>query len=129
MIKFVHLKSRRNDCRGRTQRSRGLDDPIIGKTKCKVRIVVRGDQELKHRDSKNIFSPVASTDGIRMALMLFSTKKIKVKQLDLRTAYFHGRRQQPIYISLPLGHPKRDGRKFVWKTRTVDDPIISRSQQ
>ena len=93
-------------------------DAILHKVKHKVRIVVRGDQEEKFKQKENIYAPVANMDSIRLLFHLSNHRRFIIKQVDIKNAFLNGRRTDPIYISLPIGHPQRNANTMVWQTYT-----------
>ena len=84
-----------------------------GRKKC--RIVVRGDLERGSKSKEN-YSPTADGTSIRLVAGLAASKGWPLRQLDVSTAYLYGRTSEPIFVELPEGHPKRDGRSMVYKT-------------
>ena len=84
-----------------------------GRKKC--RIVVRGDLERGSKSKEN-YSPTADGTSIRLVAGLAASKGWPLRQLDVSTAYLYGRTSEPIFVELPEGHPKRDGRNMVYKT-------------
>ena len=78
---------------------------VLNKKLCKVRFVASGDLLVK----KSIFfSPVASQVGLRVFLIMAMLHGYrKIAQLDVSTAFIYGRLDDFIYITLPIGHPKR----------------------
>ena len=79
--------------------------------------MVRGDLEDKFKGKNNIYSPVAGLDCIRMIIMICLMFRLRTRQIDIKTAFLYGKRKRPIYLRIPLGHPKRN-ENFVWKTYT-----------
>ena len=80
----------------------------------KTRIVVRGD--LQHDTDLDVYSPTANAVAVRLVVGLAAANDWKLRQLDVKNAYLHGRTETPTYIELPTGHPKKDGKQKVYKT-------------
>ena len=92
-------------------------DGIAQRIKHKVRIVVRGDVEQQPLERKALYSPVAHSDSIKTILALSGAKQMKIRQCDIKTAYLYGRRQEEVYLELPIGHKDRAKRENVWVTK------------
>jgi len=89
-------------------------DNVTGKEVLKVRLAARGDLEKNRPD--NVFSPTIGNDELRIFLTGMRAKGCYVYQGDCPGAYLNGRLQEPIYLHLPQGHPKRTSkREFVYK--------------
>jgi len=89
-------------------------DNILQKNICKVRFVARDDLQ---QHSTNFYSPVAGQLVFRFFIHIACYLQLfPIQQLDVSNAFIYGRLNNPIYISLPMGHEKKDGRKYVWKT-------------
>ena len=80
----------------------------------KTRIVVRGD--LQDATDLDVYSPTANAVAVRLVVGLAAAKGWKLRQLDVKNAYLHGRTEAPTFIELPSGHPKKDGKQKVYKT-------------
>ena len=80
----------------------------------KTRIVVRGD--LQDATDLEVYSPTANAVAVRLVVGLAAARGWKLRQLDVKNAYLHGRTEAPTFIELPSGHPKKDGKQKVYRT-------------
>src|SRR5216683_3913478 len=55
------------------------------------------------------FSPVVHFETIRALLTMVASKKLKVRQLDIKGAYLNGILTEPIYMEQPVGFEDRSG--------------------
>ena len=53
-----------------------------------------------------------------MLLSIAGIKKHYICQLDIKTAFLLGKRESPILIQLPKGHPKKRQNDYCWTTLT-----------
>ena len=90
-------------------------DAVNGVIKAKCRFAARGDQE---KVENSLFAPVASGDLIRTTLAIMLQINYPCRQLDIKTAFLNGRRKEPFYVRLPLGHEERDNGRNCWKSYT-----------
>ncbi len=71
--------------------------------KYKARLVARGFTQRPGLDYDKMFSPVVRFETIRVLLAMVTSKKLKVRQLDVKGAYLNGILTQPIYMEQPTG--------------------------
>lgn len=67
----------------------------------KARLVTKGYVQQKGIDYDETFSPVARYDIVRM--LLAASKKLKVKQFDIKTAFLYGTLEEEVYFEQPEG--------------------------
>jgi len=60
-------------------------------------------------DYNETFSPVIHFKTIRALLAMVPSKKLKVRQLDVKGAYLNGILTQPIYMEQPTGFDDKSG--------------------
>ena len=89
-------------------------DALSGLLLPKSRFCIRGDKE-KSEDGRKVglYSPVVSTDVIRTLFCIVVLFALKIRQMDIRTAFLNGSTPKTYYVQLPLGHPLRK-RGYVW---------------
>ena len=79
--------------------------------KYKAQLVARGFTQRPGLDYNETFSPVVHFETIRALLVMVASKKLKVRQLDVKGAYLNGVLTQPIYMEQPIGFD--DGSRLV----------------
>ena len=89
-------------------------DALSGLLLPKSRFCIRGDKE-KSEDGRKVglYSPVVSSDVIRTLFCIVVLFALKIRQMDIRTAFLNGSTPKTYYVQLPLGHPLRK-RGYVW---------------
>eukprot|EP00924_Labyrinthula_sp_SR-Ha-C_P002217 augustus_masked-scaffold_19-processed-gene-4.37-mRNA-1 protein AED:0.39 eAED:0.40 QI:0/-1/0/1/-1/1/1/0/1346 len=80
-------------------------DNISGAVKRKVRLAARGD--LQFDRPENCYSPAAGALELRLFICLAKGFGWYVKQGDCPSAYLNGRMDEPVYLLLPNGHPRK----------------------
>lgn len=75
----------------------------------KARLVAREDKQLKGKDYKHAFSPVAKFASVRILIALVAMKN---EQLDINNTFLHGYVEEEIYTKPPLGYIDRNEGKF-----------------
>ena len=80
--------------------------------KFKARLVVKGYNQIYGIDFKDTFSPVTTYTTVRVLLAIAAQFGMKVKQLDVKTAFLHGEIDTVIYVKQPEGC--HDGTDKVW---------------
>ncbi len=77
--------------------------------KYKAWLVARGFTQRPGLDYGETFSPVMCFETIRVLLVMVASKKLKVRQLDVKGAYLNGTLTQPIYMEQPIGFDDGSG--------------------
>ena len=72
----------------------------------KARLVIRGFQQIKDKDYKHTFSPVAKLTVVRILIALGTAKGWPLHQLDINNAFLHGFRDEEVYMYPPEGYDK-----------------------
>ena len=91
-------------------------DNVTGETICKSRVVARGDIQKRRLHIVDKYrAPVAGAVAVRIYIILSLNQESR-RQGDVSTALLHGLLHKTIYLELPDGHPKKQGKLYVWKT-------------
>lgn len=69
----------------------------------KSRLVALGNMQVKGRDFKETFVPVAKMTTIREFLCVVAGKYWIVHQMDVHNAFLHGDLKEEVYMKLPQG--------------------------
>jgi len=76
--------------------------------KYKAKLVAKGYAHQHGIDYTEVFAPVARWDTIQMVLALIAAqRKWKVYQLDVKSAFLHGKLDEDVYVEQPLGYEKK----------------------
>ncbi|KAK9879752.1 hypothetical protein WA026_006815 [Henosepilachna vigintioctopunctata] len=76
----------------------------------KARLVVRGCQQQKGLDYTEVFSPVVNISSLRMILAVSVKRSFKLKKFDIKTAFLYGKITEDIYMNIPEGYDKQEGK-------------------
>lgn len=77
------------------------DDP--SGVKYKARLVVRGFEQRQGIDFHDTYAPVARLPTIRMILALAVRFDLKIRHLDVTTAFLYGKLDEEVYLKTPDG--------------------------
>lgn len=69
----------------------------------KARLVAQGFSQKFGTDYDEVFAPVAKQVTFKILLAVASAKRMKVKHLDVKTAFLYGTLEEPIYMKQPQG--------------------------
>jgi hypothetical protein len=67
--------------------------------KCKARLVVRGFLQEEGRDYREI----VKAESLRLLLAIAATEDLEIHQVDVKTAFLHGKVEEDIYLQAPEG--------------------------
>ncbi|KAH9724032.1 hypothetical protein KPL70_007344 [Citrus sinensis] len=70
----------------------------------KARLVANGYTQREGVDFKEVFSPVVRHASIRVLLAMTAVHDLELDQLDVKTAFLHGRLQEEILMTQPEGY-------------------------
>lgn len=77
----------------------------------KSRLVALGNRQVKGRDFKETFAPVAKMTTIRCLMKVIAGKGWIVHQMDVHNAFLHGDLKEEVYMKLLLGFRASDPNK------------------
>ena len=66
-----------------------------------------------------MFSPVARYDSIRAFLAIAASKKMKMKQFDVKTSFLNGELEETIYMRQPEGFEVDSSKVFESKKSLI----------
>lgn len=72
-------------------------------TRNKARLVCKGYAQVEGIDFDETFAPVARMEAIIMFLAYACSRKIKVYQMDVKSAFLNGELEEEVYIEQPEG--------------------------
>jgi len=72
----------------------------------KARLVIRGFEQVKDKDYKHTFSPVAKLTTVRVFIALATARAWPLFQLDINNAFLHGFIDEKVYMVPPQGYNK-----------------------
>ena len=81
----------------------------------KARLVAQGFSQQEGIDYNETFSPVIRYDSVRVLLAVAASRKFKVHQMDVTTAFLHGDIDAEIYMKQPPGFEDAKDPTAVWK--------------
>lgn len=71
--------------------------------KYKVRLVTRGFQQAEGVDYDEIFAAVVKRAAFRALFAIAAKRKLKIHQMDVKTAFLNGNLEHKVYIKPPPG--------------------------
>ena len=74
-----------------------------GKVKFKARLVFRGFEQRYGINYKETFAPTASYQSIRILLAISARMKLKIHQMDVKTAFINAPLNEIVHIHKPEG--------------------------
>ena len=68
-----------------------------------ARLVSKGYSQRERVDYTKVFSSVVRHTSIRVLLSIVATQDLKLKQMDVKMAFFHSHLDKSIYVKQPKG--------------------------
>lgn len=85
----------------------------------KARLVAQVFSQKFGTDYDEVFAPVAKQTTFKIMLAVAYAKKLKIKHLDVKTAFLYGELEEPIYMKQPQG--------FIFERREQQVCLLRRS--
>jgi hypothetical protein len=79
-----------------------------------ARLVAQGFRQVEGLDFGETFAPVAHLEAIRIILAFATSKRFKLYQMDVKSAFLNGDIQKEVYVRQPLDfkNPKYPNREY-----------------
>ncbi|GJU35905.1 putative ribonuclease H-like domain-containing protein [Tanacetum coccineum] len=91
-----------------------------------ARLVAQGHTQEEGIDYDEVFAPVARIEAIRLFLAYASYKDFVVYQMDVKSAFLHGKIEEEVYVCQPPGLKDPD---FPDRRRKIDKTLFIRRDQ
>lgn len=75
----------------------------------KARLVAQMIRQTHGVDYFHTYAPETSMNSIRVFLSICCSKRLKIKQFDVETAFLNGELEEQVFMSLPYGIQAADG--------------------
>lgn len=92
-------------CKWIFKRNDGI--PGVDEERYKAGLVAQGFSQIPGIDFNEVFSPVVKYSSIRLMLALVAKYDLELEQLDVKTAFLHGKLEETIYIRQPKGYTEK----------------------
>ena len=86
-------------------------------TRNKARLVAQGYNQQEGIDFDQTYAPVARLESIRMLLAYACYKKIKLFQMDVKSAFLNGLLEEEVYVKQPPGFEHEQYPDYVYKLK------------
>lgn len=87
--------------------------------KYKAKLVVKDFRQKQGIDFDEIFSPVVKMTSIRTVLGLTTSLDLEIEQLDMETAFLHGKLKEEIYVLQSKGFEEKGKEHMVCMLKKV----------
>jgi hypothetical protein len=77
--------------------------PGVEDARYKAWLVAKGYSQVQGVDFNDVFSPAVKHSSIRVLLALVAMHDLELEQPDVKTAFFHGKLEETIYMQQPEG--------------------------
>ena len=86
-------------------------------TRNKARLVCKGYAQVEGIDFEETCAHVARMESIKMILAYACSKRIKLYQMDVKSAFLNGELEEEVYIEQPEGFVMSEDKDFVCKLK------------
>ncbi|KAL8135932.1 hypothetical protein AgCh_010520 [Apium graveolens] len=86
-------------------------------TRNKARLVAQGYNQQEGIDFDQTYAPVARLESIRMLLAYACYKKIKLHQMDVKSAFLNGFLEEEVYVKQPPGFEYEQHPDYIYKLK------------
>ncbi|WP_274923133.1 reverse transcriptase domain-containing protein, partial [Streptomyces clavifer] len=83
----------------------------------KARLVAKGYAQVEGIDFEETFAPVARLESIRILLAYASSMRIKLFQMDVKSAFLNGEIEEDVYVTQPQGFEDPHHPDYVYKLK------------
>lgn len=83
--------------------------------KYKARLVVKGYAQRYGVDYTEVYALVARMDTVRLIIALAANRDWKLYQLDVKSAFLHGKLNEDVYVEQPKGYERKGSEESVYK--------------
>lgn len=85
--------------------------------KYKARLVVKGYKQKYGIDYEETFAPVARMETVRVVLAIAAQYKLKVHQMDVKSAFLNGVLNEEVYVEQPSGYETKGKESKVYRLK------------
>ena len=85
--------------------------------KYKARLVAKGYTQLHGVDYTEVFAPVACMETIWLVVAFAAQRKWTIYQLDVKSAFLHGKLNEEVFVEKPCGYVQKEHEKKVYKLK------------
>jgi hypothetical protein len=83
--------------------------------KYKARLVAKGYSQQYGVDYTEVFVPVARMDTVRMIVAVAAQRNWTIYQLDVKSAFLHGKLSEDVFVEQPKGYEKKGSEGKVYQ--------------
>ena len=78
--------------------------------KYKARFVVKGFSQKFGIDYRDVYAPVMNKTSLRLLLSIAAAQNWEIHQMDVKTAFLHGKLSDELYLAAPKGFDFPEGK-------------------
>ncbi|GAA0183621.1 transmembrane signal receptor [Lithospermum erythrorhizon] len=80
-----------------------------------INLIAKGYTQKEGIDYSEVFVPVARMDTVRIVISSAAQRGLKIHQLDVKSAFLHGKLIEEVYVDQPKGYEKKGQEHYVYK--------------